>query len=71
MEKVPRRGFHIFREYSADPLSTLFVENLMMRDGMSIPGNITVAQAHEDYFGYTTQKFRSYPVVDENLDCWV
>ncbi len=26
MEKVARRGFHIFREYSADPLSTLFVE---------------------------------------------
>ena len=42
-EKVARCGFHIFREYSADPLSTLFVENVMMCDVISIPGNVTVA----------------------------
>jgi hypothetical protein len=52
-------------------LATIFVEEVMVRDVAIIPGNITVAQAHEDYFGHTTQKFRSYAVVDEDRsDCW-
>ncbi|MGB9429758.1 MAG: chloride channel protein [Gammaproteobacteria bacterium] len=65
-EKVARRGFQIFREYGVDPMGTQLVKDLMTTNVMCIPGTISAAQAWDDYFGYSTQKFRSYPVVDEH-----
>ncbi|HET7307259.1 MAG TPA: chloride channel protein [Gammaproteobacteria bacterium] len=63
-EKVARRGRHIFREYSVDPLVTLFVAQLMSRDPETIPAKTTVAEAEEYYFG-PGQRHRAYPIVDD------
>ncbi|MGH8378431.1 MAG: chloride channel protein [Gammaproteobacteria bacterium] len=64
-EKVARRGLQIFREYSVDPMGTQLIKDLMTTDVMTIPGSMSATQAWDDYFGYTTQKFRSYPVVGD------
>ncbi|MGH8398331.1 MAG: chloride channel protein [Gammaproteobacteria bacterium] len=66
-EKVARRGLQIFREYGVDPMGTQLVKDLMTTDVMTIPDSMTAAQAWDEYFGYTTQKFRSYPVVDDQV----
>ncbi|HET7371522.1 MAG TPA: chloride channel protein [Gammaproteobacteria bacterium] len=63
-EKVARRGRHIFREYSVDPLVTLFVAQLMSRQIEAIPANLTVADADAQYFG-VSQAHRAYPVTNE------
>jgi H+/Cl- antiporter ClcA/CBS domain-containing protein len=36
-EKVSRRGFHLSREYSVDPLETTFVRDVMRRDLLRLP----------------------------------
>lgn len=64
-EKVARRGLHVFREYSVDPLGTLFVRDVMSREVASISGALTVAEARSRYFDPATQKFRAYPVTDD------
>jgi H+/Cl- antiporter ClcA len=63
-EKVARRGYHIFREYSVDPLERVFVDEVMTRDVQTQPGSMTVAQFME-YYLHTQQKFRGYPVIDD------
>ena len=63
-EKVARRGLHVFREYSVDPLGTLFVRDVMSNKVESIPADLSVAEAQEKYFDPATQRFRAYPVVD-------
>ena len=41
-EKVARRGFHLSREYSVDPLELLRVRDVMQRDSVgAIPGVVT------------------------------
>ncbi|HEX5339884.1 MAG TPA: chloride channel protein, partial [Gammaproteobacteria bacterium] len=64
-EKVVRRGLHIFREYNVDPMGTLFVGDVMMHSPVCIPGDLSAEQARNDFFNHSTQRFRSYPVVDE------
>ncbi|MDE2460833.1 MAG: chloride channel protein [Gammaproteobacteria bacterium] len=44
-EKISRRGHHVTREYSTDPLETMFVEDHMTRDVRSLAGNMTVGDA--------------------------
>ena len=63
-EKIARRGYHIYREYSIDPLERHYVEEVMTRAVQTIDAKTTVADVHRDYFG-ATQKFRAYPVVEE------
>jgi CIC family chloride channel protein len=44
-EKVARRGHHVTREYSIDPLENVFVEDIMTHDVHTLPGDMTVGEA--------------------------
>jgi CBS domain-containing protein len=43
-EKIARRGFHITREYSVDPLATLRVEDVMDGEAPVISANMKVSE---------------------------
>jgi len=43
-EKVARRGFHVTREYSVDPLAVLRVGEVMDRNPPSVPANMKVTE---------------------------
>ncbi len=62
-EKVARRGFDLFREYSVDPLERLRVEECMTRDVATIPMELDTRAATERYFGARSRP-RGYPLVD-------
>ncbi len=61
-EKIARRGYHIYREYSIDPLERHYVEEVMTRSVETIEATTRIADVLKDYFG-PGQKFRAYPVV--------
>jgi chloride channel protein, CIC family len=61
-EKIARRGRHVYREYGVDPLERHFVEEVMSRDPIAIPGSLSTAEVRNDYFG-SAQRYRAYPVV--------
>lgn len=63
-EKIARRGHHIYREYSVDPMEQGFVEDVMTRNVTAIPADMTVARALTTFFG-ATQTQRAYPVVQD------
>lgn len=63
-EKIARRGFHIFREYSVDPQERTFVSEVMSTQVVSIKGTEELGSTSEKYFG-AQQRHRSYPVVNE------
>ena len=65
-EKVARRGYHIYREYSIDPLERHYVDEVMTRAIETIDANATVTEVLRDYFG-AGQKFRAFPVVDSGI----
>jgi CBS domain-containing protein len=48
-EKVARRGHHLFREYSVDPLSFARVGELMDEDPVTIPASMTVRELYQHY----------------------
>ncbi len=62
-EKIARRGFDIFREYSVDRLEHMAVKDVMTTEMLTIPGDTLVREAARSYFG-TDQKYRAYPVID-------
>ena len=41
-EKISRRGFHLSREYSIDPLEILFVREVMRTNVIALPHNLSV-----------------------------
>jgi H+/Cl- antiporter ClcA/CBS domain-containing protein len=43
-EKVARRGYHVTREYSVDPLTALRVEEVMDRDVPTVPASMKVSE---------------------------
>jgi len=43
-EKVARRGYHLSREYSVDPLEILFVREVMRSNVVAIPAETSVAE---------------------------
>jgi len=65
-EKVARRGYHLSREYSVDPLEILFVREVMRTNIAAIPAELTsreLAQSlHADHFVRKGQLL--YPLVD-------
>ncbi|HEX4153830.1 MAG TPA: chloride channel protein [Steroidobacteraceae bacterium] len=63
-EKIARRGRHVFREYSVDPLERCFVADVMSREVVSIPSTLSAHAALQIYFG-TAQRHRAYPVVTD------
>lgn len=70
-EKVSRRGYHITREYSVDPLEILLVQEVMRTRIVALP---------DDLDGETLERIASgmdqargqhlYPVVDKNGQMW-
>jgi len=44
-EKVERRGFHVTREYSIDPLEVLFVKEVMQTDIVRFTGSVLAPEA--------------------------
>ncbi|SOY56865.1 Cl-channel, voltage gated [Cupriavidus taiwanensis] len=61
-EKIARRGLHIYREYSVDPLERAHVDELMTREVVAIDADLPVAEAMARYFGEHAAH-RAYPVV--------
>ncbi|MBV8550332.1 MAG: chloride channel protein [Acidobacteriaceae bacterium] len=46
-EKISRRGYHLSREYSLDPLEILFVREVMRTNIVVLPANGTLEEARE------------------------
>jgi H+/Cl- antiporter ClcA/CBS domain-containing protein len=44
-EKVARRGYHLTREYSVDPLEVLFAREVMWTDVITLPADLPLATA--------------------------
>jgi H+/Cl- antiporter ClcA/CBS domain-containing protein len=64
-EKVARRGFHITREYSTDPMEILFVREVMRTKVVAIPADTPVAELKSTLVRDPQQRGQHlYPVVD-------
>jgi CIC family chloride channel protein len=66
-EKVARRGYHISREYSIDPLERLSVGEVMTADVVTVPASIPLGELVRGYFfAPGPRKHPGYPVVDRD-----
>ncbi|HZT83229.1 MAG TPA: chloride channel protein [Gemmataceae bacterium] len=64
-EKVARRGYHVSREYTVDPLERLSVAEVMTPGVVTIPASLPVRELLTGYFlGGPGQRHQGYPVVD-------
>jgi H+/Cl- antiporter ClcA len=64
-EKVARRGFHLSREYSTDPLEVLFVREVMRTCVLAFEGSGTLDDAQRMLKnGYPSRGQHLYPVID-------
>jgi CBS domain-containing protein len=65
-EKVARRGYHISREYSVDPLERASLGEVMTRNVTTVPASMPVMELLKRYFlSGGMHKHQAYPVVDE------
>ncbi|HLG63150.1 MAG TPA: chloride channel protein [Ktedonosporobacter sp.] len=66
-EKVSRRGYHMSREYSTDPLEILFVREVMRTNIVALPASITKQDLEQLLITKPNQHGqRLYPVVDDH-----
>ncbi|HEY2014117.1 MAG TPA: chloride channel protein [Bryobacteraceae bacterium] len=66
-EKVARRGYHLSREYSVDPLEVLFVREVMRDNIVAFPANLTRSElVGSRKSNHQRRGQLLYPVVDEN-----
>ncbi|MGB3330903.1 MAG: chloride channel protein [Thermomicrobiales bacterium] len=66
-EKVSRRGFHITREYSVDPLEILSVQEVMRASIAALPLSLGVDDLERLAFGEDrTRGQHLYPILDED-----
>jgi H+/Cl- antiporter ClcA len=66
-EKIARRGYHVSREYTVDPLELLSLEEVMSRQVVTVPASLPVKDVLEQYFqGAGPNRHQGYPVVDPN-----
>ena len=65
-EKVARRGFHLSREYAVDPLEILFVREVMRRNVVALPADMTLQALAESIKTDHRRSQRLLPVVDGN-----
>jgi len=64
-EKVARRGFHITREYSTDPLEILFVREVMRTKIAALPSDATIEELSRTVLREPAGKGQHlFPVVD-------
>jgi CIC family chloride channel protein len=64
-EKIARRGLHLTREYSTDPLETFFAREVMTADPVVLAAKATLTDVLPAPAGGTTAS-ALYPVVDAN-----
>jgi H+/Cl- antiporter ClcA/predicted transcriptional regulator len=65
-EKVARRGYHVSREYTVDPLERLSVADVMSKNVVTVPAALGLKELLRQYFlGGGKQKHQGYPVVDD------
>ncbi len=62
-EKIARRGRHVYREYSVDPLERHFTEEVMTRTVATASTEDRVDEAYRTLFG-AGQIHRAYPVLE-------
>ena len=77
-EKVSRRGYHLTREYSIDPLEILFVREVVRTNVVALSSTMTIDEAHATVVDASRprakagdaprprRRQRLYPVVDGN-----
>jgi len=66
-EKVARRGHHLTREYSIDPLEALLVRQIATSPAVSVPASLPIAELAARYFDVRHGRpHQGYPVVDAN-----
>jgi H+/Cl- antiporter ClcA/predicted transcriptional regulator len=65
-EKIARRGLHIYREYTVDPLERYSVQEVMTRQVRTIEAADSLAQVLQEHFG-PSQSHRAFPVVHEGV----
>lgn len=64
-EKVARRGFHVMREYSVDPLEATFVREVMDTDVYTLEPDRSLAEVYRSMpEGGPQRRQRLYPVMD-------
>jgi H+/Cl- antiporter ClcA len=64
-EKVARRGYHVSREYSVDPLEILSIGEVMTTQVVAIPASTPVKDLLGKYFfGSGRPRHQGFPVVD-------
>ncbi|OJY67345.1 MAG: chloride channel protein [Rhodospirillales bacterium 70-18] len=63
-EKVARRGYHIVREYQADPFTLTQVRSVMVAPADTLPAGMTADEAVAFFTG-AGPRHKAYPVVDE------
>ena len=64
-EKVARRGYHVSREYTVDPLERLSVGEVMSTTLVTVPASISIKELIAQYFlGHGPTKHQGYPVTD-------
>src|SRR5262249_14714301 len=64
-EKVARRGYHVSREYTVDPLELLSVGEVMTAEVVTVPASLPVNDVLRQYFLNPGRgKHQAYPVVD-------
>jgi H+/Cl- antiporter ClcA len=63
-EKVARRGYHISREYSVDPLERVCVGDIMSTNVVTVPAATPLHELLHDYFLEANRRHQAYPVVD-------
>jgi H+/Cl- antiporter ClcA len=64
-EKVARRGYHLSREYSVDPLEILTIGEVMTTGVVAVGSGLAAKDVREDFFDNSHRKHQGYPVVDE------
>jgi CIC family chloride channel protein len=63
-EKIARRGFHLSREYSVDPLEILFVREVMRTTVVALPDGLSPREMHQMLQRSRQRPQRIYPIVD-------
>ena len=63
-EKISRRGYHLSREYSVDPLEILFVREVMRTSIVVLPTEVSLQELSNSLRGKNSRGQRLYPVLD-------
>ncbi|GER82081.1 chloride channel protein [Thermogemmatispora aurantia] len=65
-EKVSRRGYHLTREYSIDPLEIIFIREVMRTSIVALPASLPQKELLQSLRHTSSQHGqRLYPVIDE------